>query len=48
MCFGLSVLLRGTYKREECAIKLIYTLDLTVDVISRVAVEAQILSRVKV
>lgn len=48
--FNLTVitLYRGTYKLQPCAIKLIFTVDLTVDVIARVAAEARILSFVKV
>jgi serine/threonine protein kinase len=37
----------GSYRKERCAIKLIFTLDLTQDVIRRVAAEAQILSMIK-
>lgn len=38
----------GTYKKRECAVKLIFTADLTVDEIQRVAAESQILSSLKV
>ena len=38
----------GSYKQQACAIKLIFTVDLTVDVIERVAAEAQILSSIQV
>lgn len=37
----------GSYRRQRCAIKMIFTLDLTQDVIRRVAAEAQILSMIK-
>lgn len=37
----------GSYRNEKCAIKMIFTLDLTQDVIHRVAAEAQILSMIK-
>lgn len=37
---------RGRYKKQKCAIKLVFTFDLTVDVIKRVASEAQILAAV--
>lgn len=39
---------RGAYKREACAIKLIFTVDLTTDIIRRVCAEAEILSSFKV
>ena len=39
---------RGTYQGKACAIKLIFTLDLTLDVIQRVAAEASILSAAQV
>jgi hypothetical protein len=38
---------RGRYRDIKCAIKLIYTMDLTEDVIQRVAAEANILSSMK-
>ncbi|KAJ1412260.1 hypothetical protein B484DRAFT_455402, partial [Ochromonadaceae sp. CCMP2298] len=37
----------GKYRRKPCAIKLIFTLDLTLDVIRRIAAEAQLLSLVR-
>ena len=43
---SFSKVYKGAYKSEQCAIKLIYTVDLTIDVIMRVASEAQILSRI--
>ena len=43
---SFSKVYKGAYKSEPCAIKLIYTVDLTIDVIMRVASEAQILSRI--
>ncbi len=45
---SFSKVYRGTYKGTECAIKLIFTVDLTTDVINRVAAEAQVLSSIKV
>lgn len=39
---------RGSYRNQQCAVKLIYTMDLTVDVIQRVAAEASILSSLQV
>lgn len=44
---SFSKVYRGTYRGKECAIKLIYTLDLTADVIKRVAAEASILSSIR-
>jgi len=41
---SFSKVYRGQYKQQECAVKLIFTVDLTVDVINRVAAESQILS----
>ena len=43
---SFSKVYKGAYKGETCAIKLIFTVDLTADVIRRVAAEAQILSRI--
>jgi hypothetical protein len=40
--------IRGTYRQLPCAIKLVYTMDLTEEVIQRVAAEATILSSMKV
>ena len=37
----------GTYRNRVCAVKMIYTLDLTVETISRIAAEAELLSSVK-
>jgi serine/threonine protein kinase len=37
----------GKYRSKKCAIKLIFTIDLTQDIISRVAAEAQLLSSIK-
>ncbi len=37
----------GKYRSKSCAIKLIFTIDLTQDIISRVAAEAQLLSSIK-
>ena len=45
---SFSKVYRGTYRKQECAIKLVFTVDLTEDVISRVVAEAQILSQIKV
>jgi hypothetical protein len=44
---SFSKVYRGTYRGKECAIKLIYTVDLTADVIKRVAAEASILSSIR-
>ena len=44
---SFSRVYRGTYKRRECAIKMIFTFDLTADEIRRVAAESQILSSLK-
>lgn len=44
---SFSKVYRGSYQAVPCAIKLIYTLDLTVEVIGRVAAEAEILSSVQ-
>ena len=44
---SFSKVFKGMYKREEVAIKLIYTLDLTVDVIQRISAEASILSSIR-
>ena len=38
----------GTYRKRRCAIKLIFTPDLTEDVIQRIGAEALILSSIKV
>lgn len=44
---SFSKVCRGSYRGKECAIKLIYTVDLTTDVIRRVAAEASILSSIR-
>jgi len=44
---SFSKVYRGQYKQQECAVKLIFTVDLTVDVINRVAAESQILSSLR-
>jgi hypothetical protein len=44
---SFSKVYKGTYRGQECAIKLIYTVDLTTDVIQRVAAEASILSSIR-
>ena len=38
----------GSYRQKKCAIKLIFTPDLTEDVIQRIGAEAQILSSINV
>ncbi len=45
---SFSRVYRGSYKRRECAIKLVFSSDLTVDEIQRVAAESQMLSSIKV
>lgn len=37
----------GKYRQQQCAIKLIFTVDLTIEVIKRIAMEAQLLSMIK-
>lgn len=37
----------GRYRRKPCAVKLIFTVDLTIEVIQRVAAEAQLLSLIR-
>lgn len=44
---SFSKVYSGTYRGREVAIKLIYTVDLTADVIQRVAAEASILSSIQ-
>lgn len=44
---SFSKVYKGSYRSRECAIKLIYTVDLTTDVIKRVAAEASILSAIR-
>ena len=44
---SFSKVYKGKYKQQECAIKLIFTVDLTLDVIQRVAAESQILSHLR-
>lgn len=45
---SFSKVYRGHYRGMACAVKLIYTVDLTLDTIERVAAEAEILSCLKV
>jgi hypothetical protein len=44
---SFSRVYRGRYKQQQCAIKLIFTVDLTLDVIKRIAAEAQLLSMIR-
>ncbi len=44
---SFSKVFKGTYREEQCAVKLIYTVDLTPDTIKRVAAEAETLSALK-
>ena len=44
---SFSRVYRGKYRKQSCAVKLIFTLDLTLDVIKRVAAEAQLLSLIR-
>jgi serine/threonine protein kinase len=44
---SFSRVYQGRYRDQPCAIKLIFTVDLTVDVIKRVAAEAQLLSLIR-
>ena len=44
---SFSKVYKGVYKNKQCAIKLVYTMDLTEEDILRVAAEATILSSVK-
>lgn len=44
---SFSKVYKGAYRGKECAIKMIYTVDLTTDVIRRVAAEASILSSIR-
>ena len=44
---SFSKVYRGTYRKREVAIKLILTMDLTVDVIQRISAEASILSSIR-
>lgn len=44
---SFSRVYRGKYRDKDCAVKLIFTLDLTVDVIKRIAAEAQLLSLIR-
>ncbi len=44
---SFSKVYKGSYRGKDCAIKLIYTVDLTADVIQRVAAEASILSAMR-
>lgn len=43
---SFSKVFAGSYKGKECAVKLIYTVDLTAEIISRIAAEASILSSI--
>lgn len=45
---SFSRVYRGAYRGKKCAVKLIYTMDLTQEIVQRVAAEATILSSVKV
>jgi serine/threonine protein kinase len=44
---SFSRVYQGQYRGTPCAVKLIFTVDLTVDVIKRVAAEAQLLSLIR-
>ena len=44
---SFSRVYRGRYKQQQCAIKLIFTVDLTLEVIKRIAAEAQLLSMIR-
>ena len=44
---SFSIVFVGKYRKIDCAVKLIYTPDLTVDTIKRVAAEAELLSSIK-
>lgn len=44
---SFSKVYRGTYRDKECAIKLVFTLDITEDTINRIAAEVNILSQIK-
>ena len=44
---SFSRVYRGRYRQKACAVKLIFTVDLTVDVIKRIAAEAQLLSLIR-
>lgn len=46
-CGSFSKVYRGKYRERSCAIKLIFTLDLTPSVIRRIAAEALILSKIR-
>lgn len=45
---SFSKVYKGSYRKQTCAIKIIFTVDLTEAVINRVAAEAHILSQIKV
>ncbi len=45
---SFSKVYRGSYRDAPCAVKMIFTLDLTTEVIKRVAAEAHILSQIQV
>lgn len=44
---SFSKVYMGKYRQRQCAIKLVFTLDLTSDIIRRVAAEAQLLSSIR-
>eukprot|EP01038_Epipyxis_sp_PR26KG_P004338 gene4338-6140_t len=44
---SFSKVYKGSYRGKVCAIKMIYTVDLTADIIKRVAAEASILSAIR-
>lgn len=44
---SFSKVYMGSYRQKQCAIKLIFTIDLTEDIISRIAAESQLLSTIK-
>lgn len=45
---SFSKVFRGKYRGKHCALKLIFTVDLTIETIRRVAAEAALLASVKV
>lgn len=50
-CLGtgsFSKVYKGTYRKSSCAVKMIFSMDLTEDIIKKIAVEASILSSIKV
>jgi serine/threonine protein kinase len=44
---SFSKVYKGSYRKQACAIKIIFTLDLTEEIINRIAAEAHILSQIK-